>query len=478
MRIWTRALFGCTVALGAIVLVAGLGPAPAVPPRAPATPIPVGVAARPYIKHVVVIVQENRSFDNLFGGYVHGSPGGPLPYPRADSTVPPKVIAYLTPEPIDGTSADNHHDTWECLNQSHPFPRFSTEQWIAVSKQAGPAQCKTGGDYNFFRYVPQSQRTIYWQIAQRYGLGDNFFAATSSASFPPHQFLVAGDVSFSYPAAKLWWVADQPSPGSGCFTALDATSSAPVISPSGFSEIVTVPHSFAATCYDRPTYGDQLTAANVNWVHYTTNLPTIEGVYDGFINIKNWYTATNSGSNPHFVPATQVLSVGKHEKLQAFSWVKPPCQKQSDHPGLGGHNGPNWVGSVINAIGSSSYWDSTVIFVLWDDWGGFYDHVVPPLPPYGRLGRGVRVPFLVVSPYLAKQGAVVHTVTHPGSIMRFVDDLFAAEPLTGFDGSAPQLDGWFDFTASPRPFVPIPAASAVPWAPAMCNGSPAGPLED
>ena len=97
---------------------------------------------------------------------------------------------------------------------------------------------------------------------------------------------------------------------------------------------------------------------------------------------------------------------------------------------------------MINAIGNSPNWKSTVIFVIWDDWGGFYDHVVPPLAPdphLRRLGRGVRIPFLVISPYLAKPGGVVSTEGHPGSIMRFADDLYGLQPLTEFDAQAPDL---------------------------------------
>jgi len=445
-----------------------------------AASVPAGVAARPYVRHVVLIVQENRTFDNLFGGPGPGvPPGSPSPYPSAypgaDATWPPGVAASMVSTPIDDKGAgDGGHDAWACVNQSTPNARFSTAQWTAVSNNTIPPAVCQNGDHSFFRYVPQDQRTIYWQIAREYGLGDEFFAATNSASYPPHQFIVAGDASFTMPGnapydEREWWLADQPA--ADCSTT--GSASGPVVGPSVFSMRVTTPDNRVG-CYDRPTYADRLNAANVSWTHYTTAIPPTDiGVFDGFINSVAWSGPTHVLHGGHFLPATQVLDDAKAGKLPEFVWVKPPCIRQSDHPGQGGHNGPNWVGSVINAIGDSSEWSSTVIFVIWDDWGGFYDHVVPPTPPPWQLGRGVRIPFLVISPYLARRGEVVHTAGHPGSIMRFVDDLYGTAPLTAFDRDAPDLAGWFDFSASRSrtPFQTIPGAAAQPYDHTMCEGS-------
>jgi phospholipase C len=456
------------------------------PAAADAVPVPAGVAARPFIKHVVLIVQENRSFDNLFGGpnpsasgHASGasaSTASPLPtaYPGADATWPPGIAPSMIATRIDDPGDYGSHDAWACVNQSAPNQRFSTAQWQAVAKHAIPPAVCSAHDYSFFRYVPQNQRTIYWQIAHAYGLGDAFFAATNSASYPPHQFIVAGDASFTVSgqaslAERRWWVADQPS--GDC--SATGPGSAPVVGPSVFATTLPLPDNRGG-CYDRPTYADRLDARKVTWTHYTTAMPAADvGVFDGFINITNWYGPTHVLHGGHFLPATQVLSDAKSGKLPQFAWVKPPCIKQSDHPGQGGHNGQNWVGSVINAIGGSADWNSTVIFVIWDDWGGFYDHVVPPTPPPWQLGRGVRIPFLVISPYLARPGNVVHTAGHPGSIMRFVDDLYGLQPLTAFDRDAPDMTGWFDFSPNlvHRTFRPIPGAAAQPWNDRMCKGS-------
>ncbi|HEY0381702.1 MAG TPA: alkaline phosphatase family protein [Candidatus Elarobacter sp.] len=442
-----------------------------------ASPIPPGIAARRFIKHVVVIVQENRTFDNLFGGVVGPVLQKPIPYAGADATVPAAVAPLLRTTSLDVPGAYGSHDAWACVNQGTPYPRFSTRQWIAVARhQIGPAVC-TQHDYWFFHAVPQSQRQIYWEIARAYGLGDKFFAATASASYPPHQFLVTGGAAFGL-NGSTFSIADQPEPEGGCFDDYP-TSSVPVVGATDFFSLTltNLPDS-RGHCYDRPTYGDRLDEAGKSWIHYTTALPRDSGVFDGFINNRKWYRQTQNLMTPgsqvatHFAKAMQVLDDAG--SLPQFAWVKPPCIKQSDHPGAGGHNGPNWVGSVINAIGRSPDWSSTVIFVIWDDWGGFYDHVVPPVNAAGRLGPGVRIPFLVVSPYLAHPGRVTHVTGHPGSIMRFVDELFGLKPLTGFDGTAQELDGWFDFTSAnaKRPFVPIAAAAgAGRWNDNMCAGS-------
>jgi phospholipase C len=470
----------------AVPALAGLVAAAAVHgnrPGAAQPPLSVGAAAKPYIKHVVVIVQENRTFDNIFGGIPSHALQAPVPFPGANAVFPLGVRAYMTSLRFDDPGAFGSHDAWQCVNQTAYGPRFSTQAWYSVwkhdPKHLLPAVCSADHDYDFFRYVPQIQRSIYWEIAKKYALGDHFFAATSTASYPGHQYIVAGAASFPY-AGKAQTVADQPAPGNGCFdTAVgNGLYSTPVLGKGGFSTTFPMKTN-AGECYGRPTYADQFDAAHVTWRHYTTTLATDGHPFNGFMNIVAWYraTATPPPSPPpaaaYFPTTTQILTDVGHG-LPQFTWVKPPCIRQSDHPGAHGHNGPNWVGTVINAIGRSQDWKNTVIFVIWDDWGGFYDHVVPPTPaPNDPMGRGVRIPFLVISPYLAKRGEVVHTTGDPGSIMKFANELFGVDPLTDYDRNANDLTGYFDFSrnAITHPFVPIVGADRLPYTDSMCAGS-------
>jgi len=135
------------------------------------------------------------------------------------------------------------------------------------------------------------------------------------------------------------------------------------------------------------------------------------------------------------------------------SWITPTCAN-SDHAGCGSNTGPSWVASLVNAIGKSPYWSSTAIFIFWDDYGGWYDDVPPPLVDYD--GLGIRVPLLVISPY-AKRGYVSHTQYEHGSILQFAEDRFGLPRLAASDTRANSLDDCFDFNAPPRPFVPIAA---------------------
>ena len=140
-----------------------------------------------------------------------------------------------------------------------------------------------------------------------------------------------------------------------------------------------------------------------------------------------------------------------------------PDGRYSDHPGSGQDGtGPSWVAAIVNAIGGSPYWKHTAILVTWDDWGGWYDHVAPPPPigrPFGYYELGFRVPLLVISPY-TPAGYISPTQHDFGSILRFVEKVFGLgriPPGNFADARADDLADFFDFSAVPRAFAPIPA---------------------
>ncbi len=144
-------------------------------------------------------------------------------------------------------------------------------------------------------------------------------------------------------------------------------------------------------------------------------------------------------------------------KLAAMTWITPSAAN-SDHSSSQSTTGPQWVTSLVNAVGTSQFWNSTVIFVMWDEWGGWYDHVPPPQLDYD--GLGFRVPLLVISPY-AKQHYVSHVQYEHGSVLRFIEDTFGLGRLSASDGRAnsPAPD-CLDFTRPPRPFKPFQANAA------------------
>jgi phospholipase C len=151
-------------------------------------------------------------------------------------------------------------------------------------------------------------------------------------------------------------------------------------------------------------------------------------------------------------PQTRFFKDVKAGQLRTVSWITPTCVN-SDHAGCGSAAGPAWVASIVNAVGESKFWDSTAIFVFWDEYGGWYDHVPPHKLDYD--GLGLRVPLLIVSPY-AKKGYVSHVQYEHGSLLRFIEDQFGLGRLAASDARAnsPGPD-CFDFNQKPRPFVPI-----------------------
>jgi phospholipase C len=138
-------------------------------------------------------------------------------------------------------------------------------------------------------------------------------------------------------------------------------------------------------------------------------------------------------------------------QLADFTWITPICAN-SDHVSCGGGYGPSWVATLVNQIGESKFWNNTAIFVMWDDWGGLYDHVPPPFADYD--GLGFRVPLLVISPY-AKQDFVSHTQYETASVLRFAENLWGLPQLGAADTRATPPADCFDFNQSPRKFVKI-----------------------
>jgi len=140
-------------------------------------------------------------------------------------------------------------------------------------------------------------------------------------------------------------------------------------------------------------------------------------------------------------------------QLAQVTWVIPDG-RASDHPALNDGSGPSWVASVVNAIGNSGYWANTAILITWDDWGGFYDHVAPPI--LNSYEYGFRVPLIVVSPY-AKKGYVSHTMHDFGSLLRFTEETFHLPSLGYADSRADDLSDCFDFSQTPTKFQPFTA---------------------
>jgi phospholipase C len=154
-----------------------------------------------------------------------------------------------------------------------------------------------------------------------------------------------------------------------------------------------------------------------------------------------------------------ILTDLQNDRLPAVSWLIPPEGNPNEHPG-GGVNiciGENWTVQYLNAIFASHAWPSTAVVIVWDDFGGFYDHVAPP--HYDIMGLGPRTPALIISPYTVAGsnpdgGSIDPTVYEFSSVLRFMEDLHGLDPMTERDAQASPLAGAFDFTQPPRLDVP------------------------
>jgi len=222
-------------------------------------------------------------------------------------------------------------------------------------------------------------------------------------------------------------------------------------------------------CFTYSTLGQNLDAKGVSWKYYsppTSDQGYLWTAYDAIKGVCNFMNKACQGSEwtTHMVtPQCQILTDAKNGNLPAVSWVIPDLA-DSDHPLSLSTTGPKWVTAVVDAIGANTaLWNSTAIFVTWDDWGGFYDHVAPPTTAQTGFapdidGPGVRVPLIAISPY-TKTGTITHT-KYDGfaALVKTVEQLNGLTYMTPRDHAATSLFGdsaIFDFTAAPHKFTSV-----------------------
>ena len=387
------------------------------------------------IKHVVIIVQENRSFNDLFYGF----PGARTVKYGYDSYG--KKIE-LAPIGLETTWDIDHSSTsfFQACDGMGSFPgtdcRMNGFNLEFVScGQGGPSCPNPDPQYG---YVPHSETEPYFAMAQRYVLSDEMFASNFDASsFISHQYIIAGQAesAVNFPISN-WGCASGPGDNINMVTQQRRIK--------GRED----------ACWDPTTLGDELDDAGVSWAYYTSKTFGDGNIWSAYQSIKHIYDGPDWKQDV-ITPQTQFFDDVSNGKLRAVSWITPTCEN-SDHAGCGSNTGPSWVASLVNAIGQSPYWKSTAIFIFWDDYGGWYDSQPPALVDYD--GLGMRIPMLIVSPY-ARKGRVSHVHYEHGSILRFVEDVFGLPRLSASDARAasPAKD-CFDFHRAPRKFEVIPAA--------------------
>ena len=371
------------------------------------------------IRHVVFIVKENRSFDHMFGrfpganGATHGkiSTGQILPLAHA----PDAALNY-------GHGWVAAHNAMDCVSGI-----CKMDGWDNVAGCIGT----TTPPYACLEQYYQADIPNYWKYAQTFTLADKMFSSLAGASFPNHLYLIASQSGGAIQNPSN--IATSPNIW-GC----DAVSTANVLilEPNG-KKYTRFP------CFDYATLGDVLDGAKLTWRYYAPSQgqPGYQwSAYDAISHIRNgpdWQT--------NVMPVSQFITDALAGKLPPVSWVTPP-PVSSEHPGAGVCRGENWTVQQINAVMLGPLWQSTAIFVTWDDFGGFYDHVAPPKTDF--YGLGPRVPLLVISPY-----AIPRHISHNRygfeSVLKFIETNWRLQSLTARDSLANNLMDAFNFSQSP-----------------------------
>jgi phospholipase C len=420
--------------------------------------LPQRGTASQYISHVVVIIQENRSFENFFTGYPGAdAPGSGCAIPekstrgeilrriarRSSSSDCPPGDVSIALKPITFNSVDLGHE-WKAAQVS----------WDHGKMDGFSKFCCKGGSYPAYAYVERSLIQPYWDIAQQYVLADEMFPTEWGGSFTGHLNLVAGTDEIDQSPAE----AEIDNPTKGPY---DCDSPPSTVSSYVTSKKKVEVDKGPFPCFDQwHSIADVLDNAGVSWKYYATK-KLDAGIWEPFEAME--YVRYGSDWKTDIVaPQTKILTDPGDGDLASVSFVTPSLA-DSDHPplkpGKGSDRGPSWVASVVNAIGESSYWNTSAIIVLWDDWGGWYDDSKPPQLDY--RGLGFRVPCLIISPY-AKDDYVDSTQYEFGSILKFIEEVYGTGSIgpqgQGYtDKRATSLDSAFDFSQSPRPFTAIPS---------------------
>jgi phospholipase C len=408
-----RGIHTAAAVLGSVCAVGGVAGCGASFLFNPSPPVPQStvfpVAGSP-IQHIVVIMQENRSFDNLFNGF----PGADT----VQSGVSNGAAVPLMPVAL-GDSRD--------LNHSH------TQWWSDWDNglMDGFAQ---NGSMLPYSYVPESDVEPYWTLAREFILGDRMFQSNTGPSFVAHQYMIAGQSGHvaENPTGSVW----------GCDA--DPGTTAALLGPNGTD----LPGVFP--CFDYQTIADLLDEKGVTWRYYAPASGDSFYILSAYQAIRHIRYGSDWNDNV-ISPQSRVLTDIQHGELAQVTWIVPDYA-HSDHPGSG-NEGPDWVTSIVNVIGSSPFWNSTAIFIAWDDWGGWYDHVDPPV--VDAMGPGFRVPLLIVSPY-AKHGYISHHFHEASGFIAFIEHNFGLGTLGARDAGTDAFLDCFDYTQKPTPLVPIP----------------------
>jgi phospholipase C len=450
------------------------------------------------IQHVVVIMQENRSFDSYFGTYP-GADGIPMRQGRASVCVPDPVTRHCVrpfhdrndrnlggPHSQDDALADINGGKMNGFVREQSQARTGCEQLFDPSCGRGGSSARP----DVMGYHDGADVPNYWAYAKQFVLQDHMFQSDASWSLPAHLYMVSEwSARCRTPGDAMSCVNNDQSPGN----------------PPDFQQHNLGIASPAAPSYAWTDLTYLLHKSGVSWGYYVFKGTEPDCENDAALSCKPVSQGPTTpgiwNPLPYFSTVQQDQQLGNIQSLQNFftqakagklpavSWIDPNGTV-SEHPPALITTGQSYVTGLVNAIMRSPDWSSTAIFVAWDDWGGFYDHVKPP--PVDRNGYGLRVPGLLISPY-ARTGYVDHRTLSFDAYVKFIEDDFLGgerldpatdgrpDPRIEIRENAPQLADIardFDFSQPPRQpmILPVkPRTDLIGPRPTVTPGTP-GPI--
>ncbi|MDB4943714.1 MAG: Phospholipase [Labilithrix sp.] len=377
------------------------------------------------IKHVVIVVKENHTFDNYFGSF-----------PGAEGTTTYKKSTGET-VPVPYSMSQTSHD----LSHAHSAGLIDWNNG-QMNGWDLPGSSSKGDDLAYNQYR-ESDIPNYWQYARHFTLGDHFFSAMIGPSFPGHLAVLAAQAggAIGNPNGTPFWGCDELAT-----TRIEIQDDVTCMTKSVFP------------CFDIPTVPDVL-PAGTDWKFYGTNFYVLNEIWSMFNAVRSIRQGPGWANVVHTDEFEKDIA---NKTLPAVSWLVNQ-DINSEHPGIPlttPCRGENWTVHKLNKLMESEYWKDTAVIFTMDDFGGWYDHVPPPrkygCDPAQPYGLGFRLPLIVISPY-AKPGFVFKEVAEHASIPRFIEKIFGATKTlhdidpAAQDAQANDLMGAFDFNQTPLP---------------------------
>ncbi|MBZ5705188.1 MAG: choice-of-anchor D domain-containing protein [Acidobacteriia bacterium] len=377
------------------------------------------------------MIKENRSFDNMFGAFpgARGATSGPISTGQ---------VLQLQRTP-DVMPRDLCH-TWNCNIVAIDGGRM--DKWDITVGDATFA-CNLNGDYLCYSQYQQADLPNYFTYASTFTLADNYFSSIHATSNPNHVYTVAATSDSIIGQAHLQ--SNGLTGESGCQS--DPASTVNVLAANG--DILT-----PFPCFDFTSLVDSLDAAGISWSYYTpagSSYNPLEEINHIRNNPTEW--------NAHIKDDNQFANDAASGNLPAVTWLVTG-DNVSEHPANSVCNGENWDVQQLNALMAGD-WLHTAVFLLWDDSGGFYDHVPPPV--IDQFGPGPRVPLVIISPY-ALSGNISHTLYEHSSLLKFTETIFGLSPIHERDANPiiGDMTDAFDFTQTPLPPLTLATRSCSP----------------